>query len=65
MEVIYVATSTFDKVFIITDPEDQKRIIDVVSSDKPAQPIKAPLYTQKERERNEELFKQYASRSNS
>ena len=47
-----MATSTFDKFFIVTDPEDQKRIWDVIYSDEPAAPINRPLYTEFEREKS-------------
>ena len=60
-----MATATFDKVFIATKPEDQERIIKVLTSDKPARKVKTPLYTQKERERSEAILKKYFSRYNS
>ena len=47
-----MATSTFDKLFIVTDPEEQKRIWDVIYSDEPAAPINRPLYTEDEREKS-------------
>ena len=41
-----MATSTFDKLFIVTDPKDQQRIWDVIYSDEPAAPINCPPYTE-------------------
>lgn len=58
-----MATSTFDKVFIIDNPEDQKRVLEVVNSNEPVRPIKCSPYTQKERDRSVELLKQYLSHS--
>lgn len=60
-----MATSTFDKTFIVTDPAAKERVIKVVSSEEKAAPIKTPPYTQEERNRSEALLKQYLSRSKS
>lgn len=55
-----MSTSTFDRMFIVTDPEEQHRIWDVISSDEPATPISVPPYTDEERNRSVELLKQSA-----
>ena len=47
-----MATSTFDKLFIVTDPKDQQRIWDVIYSDEPAAPINCPPYTEAMREQS-------------
>ncbi len=47
-----MATSTFDKLFIVTNPEDQKRIWNVIYSDEPAAPIRNVPYTEIEREKS-------------
>ncbi|MBR5970605.1 MAG: hypothetical protein IK016_09720 [Lachnospiraceae bacterium] len=46
-----MATSTFDKSFVIIKPEDQRRILDIIHSDEPAIPIDVPPYSQAERDR--------------
>ena len=58
-----MATSTFDRTFIVSDKSDQERIYRVMNSDKPAAPIKNPPYTQEERDRSAELLRQCLSRS--
>lgn len=58
-----MATSTFDKEFIVTNPESQKRLRAILESDEPGVPLTMPLYDEAERKRSEELFKYYLSRS--
>ena len=58
-----MATSTFDKSFVITNAADKERILKVVNSAEPVRPIKKPPYTQTERDRSVELLKQCLFRS--
>ena len=55
-----MATSTFDKNFVVTDPDAQKKVIDLLSSDKPVKKISKPSF--EEMERSERLLKQVCSR---
>ena len=54
-----MATSTFDKLFIVTDPKDQQRIWDVIYSDEPAAPINCPPYTDADRKETENFLRQH------
>ena len=57
-----MATSTFDKVFIVTDPKERKKVIEIIDSTETAKPPKYPAYTEDDRDRSEELLKQFFSR---
>lgn len=58
-----MATSSFDKNFAITDPEDVKRFYEFANDPASAKPLTSRIYTPAERERSEQLLKQYLSRS--
>jgi len=58
-----MATSTFDKSFVIKKAADKERVLKVVNSEEPVRPIRKPPYTQKERDRSVELLKQCLFRS--
>lgn len=51
-----MATSTFDKLFVVNEPEDRRRILDIIHSDEPAMSIDVPPYTQEERNKATELI---------
>ena len=59
----YMATETFDKSFVITDPEALKKLHLILESDKPVIPPEKPPFSQSERERSDRLLKQCLSRS--
>ena len=48
-----MATSTFDKVFVVDDPAARERLERILSSDKPGVPGKLPLYTHADADRSE------------
>lgn len=62
-ERMKMATSSFDREFILTDPESIKRLIEIMESDPPEEPFSLHPYTNTERERSEMLLKQCLSRS--
>ena len=55
-----MATSTFDKNFVITDPAAKKKLIDLLKSDVSDKKIDKPSLA--EMERGEQLLSQYCSR---
>ncbi len=55
-----MATSTFSKNFVIKESAAQKKLLDLLSSDKPVQKISKP--SSKEVERSEQLLNQVCSR---
>lgn len=55
-----MATSTFDKNFVITDPVAKKKLIDLIKSDAPVKKIEKPSF--QDMERGEQLLNQYCSR---
>ena len=57
---IVMATSTFNKNFVIKDSAAQKKVLDLLSSDKPVHKISKPSF--EEVERSEQLLKQVCSR---
>lgn len=58
-----MATETFDKSFVITEPEALKKLHSILESDKPIMPLIRPPFSQSERERSETLLKRCLSRS--
>ena len=58
-----MATSTFDRNLVITDPESIKKLLEVMKDDAPIKPLTDHLYTAAERERGEKILKQCLSRS--
>ena len=61
---IEMATSTFERKIEISNVEDVKRLIQVISSDAPKKPLSTNPYGSEERKRSESLLKQCLSRSN-
>lgn len=55
-----MATSTFDKNFVITDSSAKKRLLDLMKSDAPAKKIERPSFV--DMDRGEQLLNQYCSR---
>ena len=55
-----MATSTFDKTFIITDPKSQSLLL---SEDVPVKPVKEPASVIMDHDRSEALWKQFLSHS--
>ena len=58
-----MATATFDRTFVVTDAEAQKKLQKIFSSDKSILPLTCPPFTEEERDRSEALLKQCLSRS--
>ncbi len=58
---IIMATSTFDKVFVIEKAKDKKALIKILASDEPAVPPKKPLYSIDEMKQSEDLLKKCLS----
>ena len=58
-----MATETFDKTFVITEPEALKKLYSIMESDKSVTPLARPPFSQAERDRSETLLKQCLSRS--
>lgn len=57
-----MSTETFDKSFIITEPEALKKLCSILESDAPAMPLARPPFSQSERDRSEILLKRCLSR---
>lgn len=57
-----MATETFDKSFVITEPEALKKLHSILESDTPAMPFVRTPFSQSERDRSETLLKQCLSR---
>ncbi len=55
-----MATSTFDKNFVITDPIAKKKLLDLMKSDAPVKKIEKPSF--EDMDRGEQLLNQYCSR---
>lgn len=58
-----MATSTFERKIEITSPDAVKRLTEVMTSNPPKQPISQHPYGMAERERSEDILKQWLSRS--
>lgn len=55
-----MATSSFDKTFVVDDPADQRRLLDIMEA--PVVEDKhVPVYTQADIDRGESLLRQYLS----
>ena len=55
-----MATSTFEKNFVITDPTAKKKLLDLMKSDAPVKKIDKPSLA--DMERGEQLLSRYCSR---
>lgn len=58
-----MATSTFDRRLEISSPDDLKKLIHVMNTDTPTEPLSRHPYSDAERDRSECLFKQCLFRS--
>ena len=58
-----MATETFDKSFVITEPEALKKLHSILESDNLVTQLAKPPFSQSERDRSETLLKQCLSRS--
>lgn len=58
-----MATSTFERKIEITSPDALKRLAEVMTAEPPKQPLSTHPYGRAERERSEDLLKQWLSRS--
>ena len=59
-----MATNTFERRIEFSSPEALEKLAEVMASDPPEQPISTHPYGSVERERSEELLKQWLYRSN-
>jgi hypothetical protein len=58
-----MATSTFERKIEISDTESLKKLIDVMTTDIPEKPLSTHPFSNAERDRSEDLLKQFLSRS--
>ncbi len=58
-----MATATFDRTFVITDPESKQKLGKIMNSKEPTKPVSAIPFSEKDRKRSEEVLKQFLSRS--
>lgn len=58
-----MATSTFERKIEIKDPEYVQKLFTMMEDDRPVIALSDHPYTEQERERSVELFKQFLSRS--
>lgn len=58
-----MATSTFERKIEITSPDALERLAEIMASEPPKYPLSKHPYGTVERERSEELLKQWLSRS--
>lgn len=58
-----MATNTFERKIEITSPDGLRQLAEVMASKPPKQPISQHPYGTAERERSEDLLKQWLSRS--
>lgn len=57
-----MATSSFDREFLITDPEAIKKLMVIMSDETPGIPLSEHPYPEEEREKARQLVRQYLSR---
>ncbi len=55
-------TNTFERRIEITDPDALRRLVDIMVSEPPKQPLSKHPYGTAEREQSEELLKKWLSR---
>lgn len=60
-----MATSSFDKRFEVTKPENVEKLYKILTSKKPVKPIDRSLCSPDAQMRSEQLLKQYLSHSKS
>lgn len=58
-----MATSTFERKIEIKEPEDIKKLVTVMNSEPPKEPLSKHPFSDSERVRSESLLKQFLSRS--
>lgn len=58
-----MATSTFDRKIVISDPKSIEKLIEIMNREAPKEPISDHPYTEAERERVDQLLQQCLSRS--
>lgn len=58
-----MATSTFDRKIEINSVESLKKLLSVVNADVPTKPLSQHPFSDKDRDRSEQLLKQCLSRS--
>lgn len=58
-----MATATFDRTFVINNPESKQKLIKIMDSSDPVKPVSANPFSEKERKRSEDVLKQFLSRS--
>lgn len=58
-----MATNTFERKIEITNPDARKRLAEIMASEPPERPLSIHPYGTVERERSEDLLKQWLSRS--
>ena len=56
-------TNTFDRPIIVNDPESVKKLLDIMESDAPKNPMPRHSTTDEELKRGEELFRKCVERS--
>ena len=56
-----MATSTFERRIELTNPDDIKKLVAVMTSDPPKDPISTHPYGEIEREKSAALLKQWSS----
>ena len=56
-------TNTFDRPFVLSNPEEVKKLLDIMESDAPESPTPRHHITDEEQKRGEELFRKCAERS--
>lgn len=56
-----MATATFDKTFIISNPSDQKKLMTILESDAHVISDILPPYSETERKRSDSILKQFLS----
>ncbi len=58
-----MATSTFDKRMIVTNPESVEKLYQILTSEKRDKPINKELFSPSERVRSEQILTRCLSRS--
>jgi len=58
-----MATSTFDKRMIVTNPKSRERLYKILASEKRDKPINKELFSPSERVRSEQILTRCLSRS--
>lgn len=59
-----MATNTFERKIEITDTESLKKLVKLMASESPKQPLSNHPFSTADRDRSEDLLKQFLSHSN-